>query len=114
MAILSMGIMQGKAKLDFVHKYNSSYNCSVKVDDLKFMAGMMPSSLKREIGLDYYPQILEGLRNSSDVTVKDVTAHIDYLESGLIQITLSLPKATLYIRDATWEEMDDFSRKFKK
>lgn len=96
------------ARIDFVHKYNASYNCSLSVKQLKNMSRLMPATLKKEIGMDYMPQILSGLRTADCVSVKDVNASISYCEDDMFEITLFLPKATIYIRNATWDELDRF------
>lgn len=110
--LLPMAAAEARPLLTFEHKYQSEYNCQMRLDRLRLLGRLLPQDLKREISEEYYPTLRDGLESSDSVKFKkaDVTKTMN--EDGTFDIALDFPKFLLTIRYATWDELDRFFDKY--
>lgn len=103
---------QAKPLLTFEHKYQSEYDCQMRLDKLRLLGRLLPQDLKREITYEYYPMIRNGLETSDSVKFKDADVTKTVNEDGTYDIILDFPKFVLTIKYATWNELDRFFEKY--
>ncbi len=92
--------------IDFNHRY-ADIHLSMKLSKLKTLNKFLPSSLRREVGDEYYPEIRRRLTNGDSMTFKEGEASIERYPGGKIKLTLSFPNFVMVIREATWEQVDE-------
>ena len=97
-----------KTMLEFTHKYQSEYDCSMKLNNLRTLAKLMPAKMKKEIADEYYPSLREGLSTNGSMKFKKADATLQQIDDEMFDIVLDFPKFTLAIKNATWDELDRF------
>lgn len=112
--LLPLCAAEAKALLTFEHKYQSEYNCEMKLEKLRLLGRLLPQDLKREISEDYYPTIRQGLETSDSIKFKKADVSKTLNGDGSFNIALDFPKFLLTIRDASWDELDRFFEKYLK
>lgn len=98
--------------VDFNHKY-MNLNLTMKLSRLKTLNKLLPMSLRREIGDEYYPEFRRRLMTQDSMRFKDGSASVERLDDGHVRLTLDFPNFTMVIREVTWEQLDEvFSEYF--
>lgn len=108
LALFALGSVSAMAEpvVDFSHKY-AKVNLTMKLSKLKTLNKMMPASLRKEIGTEYYPEIRRQLTTGDRMHFKEGNASIVRYPDGKIRLTLDFPNFTMVIREVTWEELDE-------
>ena len=99
---------KGKADepiIEFTHRY-MDLHLTMKLSKLKTFNKLLPMSLRREIGDEYYPEIRRRLTAGDTMAFKEGEASIERFEGGKIKLTMTFPNFFLVIRNATWEQVD--------
>ena len=102
---------KGEPVIDFTHRF-ANVHLTMKLSKLKTLNRMMPSGLRREIGDEYYPEIRRQLRTKDSMRFKEGEATIERCPGGRVRLTLLFPNFIMVIREATWEELDDFFKEY--
>ena len=98
---------QQEPMIDFTHRY-SDFRVTMKLSKLKTLNRLMPNSLRREIGDEYYPEIRKQLANKDSMHFKEGDASVERYPDGKVKLYLSFPNFVMVIREVTWEQLDDF------
>lgn len=112
LSVLPLVAAEARAYLVFEHKYQSEYNCEMKLEKLRLLGRLLPQDLKREISEEYYPTLRQGLETSDAVKFKKADVKKTVNEDGSFNIALDFPKFLLTIKYATWDELDRFFEKY--
>ena len=91
--------------IDFTHRY-AKVHLTMKFSKLLTYNKLMPTSLRREIGDEYYPEIRRRLQKEDSMQFKEGEASVKRYSNGKIALTLKFPVFIMVIRDVTWEELD--------
>ena len=91
--------------VDFYHKY-AKRSVTLKLSKLKTYNWMLPMSLRREIGDEYYPEIRRQLKTKDSMRFKEGAASVERLQDGQVRLTLDFPNFRMVIREVTWEQLD--------
>lgn len=110
--LLPLLAAEARAVLTFEHKYQSEYNCEMRLERLRLLGRLLPQDLKKEISEEYYPTLRQGLETSDSVKFKKADVRKTVNEDGSFNIALDFPKFLLTIRYATWDELDRFFEKY--
>lgn len=97
-----------KPVISLDHKYQKEYNASMRLDRLRGVFRIFPAKLKKEITQEYYPALRESLHQSDTTTFKKAQVSIERRTDELFDVTMDFPKYVLTIKDASWEELDNF------
>lgn len=92
--------------VEFIHKYNSNYDCSMKLSKVKNLAKWLPNNLRMEIRDQYYPEIRRGLMTADNMTFLKAEVTKETVTDDVFTVTLSFPKFNLILRNVTWEDLD--------
>ena len=92
--------------IEFNHRY-ADIHLTMKLSKLKTLNKFLPSSLRREVGDEYYPEIRRRLKTEDNMAFKEGEASIERFPDGKIKLTLSFPNFVMVIREATWEQIDE-------
>ena len=92
--------------IEFTHRY-SDLHLTMKLSKLKTLNKLLPSSLRREVGDEYYPEIRRRLATADSMSFKEGQASIERYPAGKIKLTLTFPNFVLVISEATWEQIDE-------
>lgn len=92
--------------VEFTHKFNSKYDCSMKLSKVKNLAKWLPNNLRKEIRDQYYPEIRKGLMTSDKMTFLKADVTKEMVDENVFTVTLSFPKFNLVLRNVTWDELD--------
>ncbi len=92
--------------VEFTHKYNSNYDCSMKLSRVKSLAKWLPNNLRKEIRDQYYPEIRKGLMTSDKMTFLKAEVAKEMVAGDVFTVTLSFPKFNLVLRNVTWDDLD--------
>lgn len=92
--------------VEFTHKYNSNYDCSMKLSKVRNLAKWLPNNLRKEIRDQYYPEIRKGLMTSDKMIFLKAEVTKDMVDENVFTVTLSFPKFNLVLRNVTWDELD--------
>ena len=92
--------------IDFTHRY-ADIHLSMKLSKLKTLNRLLPNSLRREVGDEYYPEIRRQLTTGDSMSFKEGKASIERFADGKVKLTLTFPVFIMVIREATWEQIDE-------
>ena len=92
--------------IDFTHRY-MDVHLSMKLSKLKTLNKLLPNSLRREVGDEYYPEIRRRLTTGDSMSFKEGKASIERFPGGKVKLTLVFPNFIMVIREATWEQIDE-------
>lgn len=92
--------------IDFTHRY-ADVHLSMKLSKLKTLNRLLPNSLRREVGDEYYPEIRRRLTTGDSMSFKEGKASIERFPDGKVKLTLTFPNFIMVIREATWEQIDE-------
>lgn len=92
--------------IDFTHRY-ADVHLSMKLSKLKTLNRLLPNSLRREVGDEYYPAIRRQLTTGNSMSFKEGKASIERFPDGKVKLTLTFPNFIMVIREATWEQIDE-------
>ena len=97
---------QNEPVIDFTHRY-ADIHLTMKLSKLKTLNRLMPNSLRREIGDEYYPEIRRQLTTGDSMSFKEGKASIERFPDDKVKLTLTFPNFIMVIREATWEQIDE-------
>lgn len=92
--------------IEFNHRY-ADIHLTMKLSKLKTLNKLLPASLRREVGDEYYPEIRRQLTTGDSMAFKEGEASIERFPGGKIKLTLTFPNFIMVIREATWEQIDE-------
>ena len=98
--------------IDFQHRYMDMH-LNLRLSKLKTFNKLLPNSLRREIGDEYYPAIRKQLKTSDKASFKEGEAEVERYPDGKVKLKLIFPNFIMTISNVTWEQMDQiFSEYF--
>ncbi|MBO6168620.1 MAG: hypothetical protein J6O51_01475 [Bacteroidales bacterium] len=91
--------------IDFQHRY-SSMHLNMRLTKLKTYNWLLPNSLRREIGDEYYPAIRRDLATADKTKFKEGEAEVERYADGKVKLKLIFPNFIMTISNVTWEQLD--------
>lgn len=92
-------------RIEFQHRY-SDMHLDMRLSKLKTMNWMLPNSLRREIGDEYYPEIRRQLATRDKMKYKEGEAEVECFPGGKLKLKLIFPNFIMTISNVTWEQLD--------
>ena len=93
-------------QIDFQHRYMKDMHLKMGLTKLKTFNKLLPSSLRREIGDEYYPAIRKRLKTSDKCHFKEGEAEVERYADGKVKLKLIFPNFYMTISNVTWEQLD--------
>lgn len=90
----------------FEHRYNPDWHMKMRLSKLKTYNWLLPGSLRREIGDDYYPAIRRDLVTADKTKYKEGEAEVERYPDGKVKLKLIFPNFVMTISNVTWEQLD--------
>ncbi|MBP5521023.1 MAG: hypothetical protein J6X82_01225 [Bacteroidales bacterium] len=93
-------------QIDFQHRYMTDMHLKMGLSKLKTFNKLLPNSLRREIGDEYYPAIRRQLKTADKCQFKEGEAEVERLSDGKVKLKLIFPNFYMTISNVTWEQLD--------
>ncbi|MBQ3941680.1 MAG: hypothetical protein II676_02410 [Bacteroidales bacterium] len=93
-------------QIDFQHRYMTDMHLKMGLSKLKTFNKLLPNSLRREIGDEYYPAIRRQLKTADKCQFKEGEAEVERFSDGKVKLKLIFPNFYMTISNVTWEQLD--------
>ncbi len=112
-----------RPEIVFVHKYEHKYDCTLKMETLKYLVPFMGADFKAEL-TEYYAALavaiedaqngLQGQCATVQVSAKGIDSELTAKEDGLMDLKMNLPKAWLTLHNVTVKDIKKVFEKYLK